>query len=34
MRTKQRFGLSKLVWVGDRGMITCARIDQVLRRRP
>jgi hypothetical protein len=30
-KLKQRFGLSQVVWVGDRGMITSARIDQVLR---
>src|SRR6202022_4531172 len=30
-KLKQRFGLSQVVWVGDRGMITSARIEQVLR---
>jgi len=30
-KLKERFGLSQVVWVGDRGMITSARIDQVLR---
>ncbi|KWR84604.1 IS1634 family transposase [Cupriavidus sp. IDO] len=30
-KLKQRFGLSQVVWVGDRGMITAARIEQVLR---
>ena len=27
----ERFGLTHVVWVGDRGMITRARIEQVLR---
>ena len=30
-KLKKRFGLSQVVWVGDRGMITSARIEQVLR---
>jgi len=30
-KLKQRFGLERLVWVGDRGMITAKRIDEVLR---
>jgi transposase len=30
-KLKQRFGLEQLVWVGDRGMITAKRIDEVLR---
>lgn len=30
-KLKERFGLSQVVWVGDRGMITAARIEQVLR---
>jgi hypothetical protein len=30
-KLKQRFGLSHVVWVGDRGMITAARIEEVLR---
>jgi hypothetical protein len=30
-KLKERFGLSQVVWVGDRGMITSARIEQVLR---
>jgi len=30
-KLRQRFGLSQVVWVGDRGMITSARIEQVLR---
>src|SRR5216683_2000028 len=27
-KLKERFGLSQVVWVGDRGMITSARIEQ------
>ncbi len=30
-KLQQRFGLSELVWVGDRGMITAKRIEEVLR---
>jgi Transposase DDE domain len=30
-KLKARFGLSHVVWVGDRGMITQARIDELLR---
>ena len=30
-KLKTRFGLSHVVWVGDRGMITQARIDELLR---
>ncbi|MGA7950938.1 MAG: IS1634 family transposase [Thiobacillaceae bacterium] len=30
-KLKKRFGLSHVVWVGDRGMITSARIEEVLR---
>jgi len=30
-KLKARFGLAHVVWVGDRGMITQARIDQLLR---
>jgi len=30
-KLKERFGLPQVVWVGDRGMITSARIEQVLR---
>lgn len=30
-KLKKRFGLSYVVWVGDRGMITSARIEEVLR---
>jgi hypothetical protein len=30
-KLKERFGLSHVVWVGDRGMLTSARIDEVLR---
>jgi transposase len=30
-KLKQRFGISTIAWVGDRGMLTSARIEQVLR---
>jgi transposase len=30
-KLKERFGLTQLVWVGDRGMITAKRIEEVLR---
>src|SRR6202049_2301529 len=30
-KLKERFGLEQLVWVGDRGMLTAKRIDEVLR---
>ena len=30
-KVRARFGLSRVVWVGDRGMITSARIDDDLR---
>lgn len=30
-KLKGRFGLSQVVWVGDRGMLTAARIEEVLR---
>jgi len=30
-KLKARFGLAHVVWVGDRGMITQARIDELLR---
>lgn len=30
-KLKARFGLTHVVWVGDRGMITQARIDELLR---
>lgn len=30
-KLKQRFGIEHLAWVGDRGMLTSARIEQVLR---
>ena len=30
-KLKERFGLERLVWVGDRGMITAKRIEEVLR---
>ncbi len=29
-KLKQRFGISSIAWVGDRGMLTSARIEQVL----
>jgi len=30
-KLKDRFGLTHVVWVGDRGMLTTARIEEVLR---
>ena len=30
-KLKKRFGLSQVVWVGDRGMLTSAKIETVLR---
>ncbi len=30
-KLKERFGIEQLAWVGDRGMITSARIEQVLK---
>jgi Transposase DDE domain len=30
-KLKQRFGISTIAWVGDRGMLTSARIEQVLK---
>jgi hypothetical protein len=30
-KLKERFGIAHLAWVGDRGMLTSARIEQVLR---
>ena len=30
-KLKERFGIERIAWVGDRGMLTCARIEQVLR---
>jgi len=30
-KLKERFGIARIAWVGDRGMLTCARIEQVLR---
>jgi Transposase DDE domain len=30
-KLKQRFGIERIAWVGDRGMLTSARIEQVLR---
>ena len=30
-KLKDRFGIERLAWVGDRGMLTSARIEQVLR---
>ena len=31
IKLKERFGIEQLAWVGDRGMITSARIEQVLK---
>jgi hypothetical protein len=31
VRVKQRFGLPHVVLVGDRGLVTAARIEQTLR---
>jgi hypothetical protein len=30
-KLKERFGIEHIAWVGDRGMLTSARIEQVLR---
>lgn len=30
-KLKERFGIERLAWVGDRGMLTSARIEQVLK---
>ncbi len=30
-KLKDRFGIERIAWVGDRGMLTSARIEQVLR---
>jgi transposase len=30
-KLKERFGIERIAWVGDRGMLTSARIEQVLR---
>ncbi|MGH8805852.1 MAG: IS1634 family transposase, partial [Polaromonas sp.] len=30
-KLKERFGISAIAWVGDRGMLTSARIEQVLK---
>jgi hypothetical protein len=30
-KLKQRFGIEHITWVGDRGMLTSARIEQVLK---
>ncbi len=30
-KLKERFGIQRLAWVGDRGMLTSARIEQVLK---
>ena len=30
-KLKQRFGIERIAWVGDRGMLTSARIEQVLK---
>ena len=32
-KLKERFGLSHVVWVGDRGMLTSVQIEEVLRPR-
>lgn len=32
-KIQERFGLKRVVWVGDRGMLTQARIDEELRPR-
>ncbi len=31
VKLKDRFGISAIAWVGDRGMLTSARIEQVLK---
>ena len=30
-KLKERFGIERIAWVGDRGMLTWARIEQVLK---
>jgi Transposase DDE domain len=30
-KLKERFGIERIAWVGDRGMLTSARIEQVLK---
>ena len=30
-KVKERFGIERIAWVGDRGMLTSARIEQVLK---
>ena len=30
-KLRQRFGIERITWVGDRGMLTSARIEQVLK---
>ncbi|MBV9891034.1 MAG: IS1634 family transposase [Rhizobacter sp.] len=30
-KVKERFGIARVAWVGDRGMLTSARIEQVLK---
>ena len=30
-KLRTRFGIEHIVWAGDRGMLTCARIEQVLQ---
>jgi transposase len=30
-KLKERFGIARIAWVGDRGMLTSARIEQVLK---
>jgi transposase len=30
-KLKERFGIQRIAWVGDRGMLTSARIEQVLK---
>jgi Transposase DDE domain len=30
-KLKERFGIERIVWAGDRGMLTSARIEQVLK---
>jgi len=31
LKVRERWGLNRVVWVGDRGLLTDARIDQELR---
>jgi len=33
-KLRERFGISTIAWVGDRGMLTSARIEQVLKPIP